>query len=41
MTEKKGKRFYEDDPSTLEYSSSPVTEAERKRAEKLWKEQQE
>lgn len=41
MDEKKTKRFYEDDPDTLEFSDSPVREAERKRAEQLWKDQQE
>jgi len=40
MEKKKTNRFYEDDPDSLEYSDSPVTDAERKRAEELWKEQQ-
>lgn len=34
-------RFIEDDSDTLVLSFSSVTEEERKRAEVLWKEQQE
>lgn len=32
---KKDHRFIDDDPDTLEYSSLPVTNEERKRAEEL------
>lgn len=34
-------RFIEDDPDTLEFFSSDITEEERERAEKEWKELQE
>ena len=36
---KKGtNRFIEDDPDSLEYFSSEITDEERKRAEQEWKE---
>jgi len=35
---KKKNRFIEDDPDSLDYFSSEITEEERKRAEKEWEE---
>lgn len=36
--EKKKNRFIEDDPDSLEYFSSEITEEELERAEKEWEE---
>ena len=38
MAEKEQNRFYEEEEEGLKFSSEGITEEERKRAERLWKE---